>query len=242
MRLFQFFTLYLQRFQINNIYMTILIGMKKNVMKVAMMAMALMVTTSAHAQFDLGSIAGKVLGTATSSSENSSTGDLVSTLTTVFSSDKQANKNNIVGTWVYDEPAIVLTSGNFLSNAAYKIAANTAEKKLQKYLTKYGFASGTFSITFNEDGTCSETLKGKTFKGNWQIENEKLVLSISGVRALSITTQISGSEMQVVTDATKLLTLFKSFGSSSGSSELKTISSLLKGAKEMQLGLTLKKQ
>ncbi len=216
--------------------------MKKNVLKVAMMAIALMTTTSAHAQFDLGSIAGQVLGSISSGSENGSTDDLVSTLTTVFSSDKQANKNNIIGTWVYQEPAIVLSSGNFLSNAAYKVVANKAEKKLQDYLTKYGFTPGTFSITFNEDGTCSETLKGKTMKGNWKVENEKLVLTISGIKALSITTQISGSEMQVVTDATKLLTLFKSFGANSGNSELKTISSLLKGVKEMQLGLTLKRQ
>ncbi len=216
--------------------------MKKNVLKVAMMAIALMTTTSAHAQFDLGSIAGQVLGSVSSGSQNGSTDDLVSTLTTVFSSDKQANKENIIGTWTYQEPAIVLSSGNFLNNAAYKIVANKAEKKLQDYLTKYGFAPGTFSITFNEDGTCSETFKGKTMKGNWKVENEKLVLTISGIKALSITTQISGSEMQVVTDATKLLTLFKSFGANSGNSELKTISSLLKGVKEMQLGLTLKRQ
>ncbi len=216
--------------------------MKKNVLKVPLMAMALLMTTSAHAQFDLGSIAGQVLGSVTSGSENSSTDDLVSTLTTVFSSDKQANKNNIVGTWVYQEPAVVLSSGNVLGNVLYKTVANKAEKKLQNYLTNYGFTPGTFSITFNEDGTCSETLKGKTFQGNWQIQDKKLVLSIKTVKALSITTQISGGEMQVVTDATKLLTLFRSFGSSSGSSELKTISSLLKGVKEMQLGLTLKKQ
>ncbi len=221
--------------------------MKKNVLKMAMMALVLTTATNCYAQFDLKGLAGKVLGSSSSSASSSSssssnsTGNLISTLTTVFSKDKQADKNNIVGTWVYSEPAIVLSSSNFLSNAAYKVASNTAEKKIQSYLTKYGISPGTFSINFNEDGTCTETLKGKSVNGNWKIENEKLVLTIKGVKALSITTQISGNEMQLVTDATKLLTMFKSFGANSSNNEIKTVASLLKGASGMQAGVTLKK-
>ena len=222
--------------------------MKKNVIRMALMSLALTVATSAHAQIDLGDLAGKVLGGVTSSSASSQTsgqtesGGLMQTLTSVFSKDKQASANNIVGTWSYSEPAILLTSSNILSNAAYKIAANKAESKLQQYLSQYGFAPGSFTMTFNEDGTCVETLKGKSMKGKWQVKDSKLLLTIGGVKTLSITTQIDGNEMMLTVDATKLLNMFKSFGANSSNQELKTIASLLKGAKGMQAGITMKKQ
>ena len=182
------------------------------------------------------------MGSATSQSSGSSEGGLINTLTTIFSSNKQANENNIVGTWAYSEPAIVLNSGNFLTNTAYKVAANKVEKKLQTYLSQYGITPGTFSITFNADGTCVKTLKGKSAKGTWKIQDQKLLLTIGKIKTVKITTQISGNEMQLVTDATKLLQMFQSFGANSSNSNIKTVASLLKGVKEMQAGITMKKQ
>ena len=216
--------------------------MKKNVFRMALMSLALTVATSGHAQIDLGDLAGKVLGGVSSSASSQTSGQtenggLMQTLTSVFSKDKQASANNIVGTWSYSEPAILLTSSNILSNAA-----NKAESKLQQYLSQYGFAPGSFTMTFNEDGTCVETLKGKSMKGKWQVKDSKLLLTIGGVKTLSITTQIDGNEMMLTVDATKLLNMFKSFGANSSNNNLKTIASLLKGAKGMQAGITLKKQ
>ena len=188
--------------------------MKKNVLRMALMSLALTVATGGHAQIDLDDLAGKVLGGVSSSASSQTSGQtenggLMQTLTSVFSKDKQASANNIVGTWSYSEPAILLTSSNILSNAAYKIAANKAESKLQQYLSQYGFAPGSFTMTFNEDGTCVETLKGKSMKGKWQVKDSKLLLTIGGVKTLSITTQIDGNEMMLTVDATKLLNMFK---------------------------------
>lgn len=224
--------------------------MMKNVVRTVVIAMMLMTAGTANAQLDLKGLAEQVLGgssdkqttTDNSQSGSSSTGGLIQSLTSIFSKDKQAKANNIVGTWEYSEPAIVLNSGNLLTNAAYKLAANKIETKLQSYLTQYGIAPGTFSITFNQDGTCTETLKGKTVKGKWKIENQQLQLSIGSMPAVSITTQISGKEMMLVTDATKLLNMFQSFGANSSNSNIKTVATLLKGVKEMQAGITLKKK
>ena len=216
--------------------------MKKNVLKMAFMGMMLMTANGMSAQIDLKGLADQVLSSSSAQQGSNGSGDLIQNLTTVFSKDKQASKNNIVGTWSYTEPAIVLNSGNFLSNAAYKIAANKIENKLQSYLTQYGIKPGTFVITFKEDGTFTETLKGKEMSGKWEIQNEKLLLTIGKVKAVKITTQISGKEMQLVTDATKLLNMFQSFGANSSNSSIKTAAALLKGVKEMQAGITLKKQ
>ena len=163
-------------------------------------------------------------------------------LTSIFSSDKQATAEKLIGTWNYTEPAIVFTSDNILAKAASKIAANKVESKLQEQLSKYGIKPGTFTMTFNEDGTFTETLKGKTTKGTWQVKDSKLILSVVGIQALSITTQIDGKDLQFVTDATKLLNLFKTIGAKSSNSNIKTIASLMKSVKGMQAGITLKKQ
>lgn len=212
--------------------------MKKNVFKTATLGLMLMISVPASAQIDLGNVLNDVLG----SSNGQQVGDLVSNLTSVFSSNKQATAEKIVGTWAYSEPAIVFKSNNLLAKATSKLAANKIEKKLQEYLSKYGIEPGTFSMTFNEDGTFTETIKGKTAKGKWVVKNEKLVLTVGGVKALSITTQIDGKDLQFVTDATKLLNLFKAFGTNSSNSNLKMVSSLMKSVDGMQAGITLRKQ
>ena len=214
--------------------------MKKNLFKVAILGIAMLFSNNAQAQFNLGDVLGSVVKS-DSLDSSSSAGDLISGLTTVFSSSKQVTSQNIVGTWTYAEPAIVLESDNILSNAAYKLAANKVETTLQSYLTQYGFTPNTFQITFNEDGTFSETLKGQTFSGKWNVVDSKLQLSIATVQALSVTTQIDGNNMQLVTDATKLLTMLKSLGTNSNDSSIKTLTSMLEGAKGMQVGITLKK-
>ena len=204
--------------------------MKKNVLKVAVLSVMMMFSAQAGAQ-----TLGDVLGAF-------SNDNVASSLTSVFSSNKQATAEKLIGTWSYTEPAIVFTSNNLLAKAASKIAANKVESKIQEQLSKYGIAPGTFSMTFNEDGTFTETLKGKTTQGTWTIQDSKLVLSIVGVKALSITTQIDGKDLQFVTDATKLLNLFKTLGAKSSNSSIKTAASLMKSVNGMQAGITLHKQ
>lgn len=203
--------------------------MKKNVLKVAVLSVMMMFSAQAGAQ-TLGDVLGAL-----------SNDNVASSLTSVFSSNKQATAEKLIGTWSYTEPAIVFTSNNLLAKAASKIAANKVESKIQEQLSKYGIAPGTFSMTFNEDGTFTETLKGKTTQGTWTIQHSKLVLSIVGVKALSITTQIDGKDLQFVTDATKLLNLFKTLGAKSSNSSIKTAASLMKSVNGMQAGITLQR-
>ncbi len=202
-------------------------------MKAVMMMVMLMVGVSVQAQ-DISDVLNSVLG--------GSGDDAVSNLTSIFSSKKQATKENVIGTWSYTEPAIVFTSDNILAKAGSKIAANKLEKKIQEYLTRYGIKPGAFTMTFNEDGTFTETLNGKTVKGKWTVKDSKLMLTAAGVKSLAVTTQVSGKEMMFVTDATKLLNLFKTFGAKSSSSQIRTITSLMKSINGMQTGVTMRKQ
>ena len=207
--------------------------MKKNLCKMAALSVMMMFSAQSQAQ-SLGDVLNAI-----GSQQGSS---VAQGLTSIFSSDKQATAEKLIGPWNYTEPAIVFTSDNILAKAASKIAANKVESKLQEQLSKYGIKPGSFSMTFNEDGTFTETLKGKTTKGTWQVKDSKLILSVVGIQALSITTQIDGKDLQFVTDATKLLNLFKTIGAKSSNQNIKTIASLMKSVKGMQAGITMKKQ
>ena len=209
--------------------------MRKNLMRMMAAISLMLVVSNVNAQNDLQNILNGVLNGGQSE-------DIVSGITSIFSSDKQANKNNIIGTWSYTEPAIVFTSDNLLTKVAAKVAANKLEDKLQSYMTQYGIKPGTLVLTFNEDGTCTETLNRKTMKGKWEVKDSKLILTLGGIKALQITTQIDGKNMQFVTDATKLLKLFKSVGAKSTNKNIKTVTSLMKSVDGMQAGVTLKKQ
>jgi hypothetical protein len=213
--------------------------MKKFFLKSVVLGMMMVFGTNVTAQINLNDIIGAVTGNGESSS---STGDLISNLTSVFSSEKQASASNVIGTWVYQEPAVLFQSDNILTKAGAKIASNKIESKLQTYLTKYGITPGTMKMTFNQDGTFVETLKGKTIMGKWTVKDSKLYLTFANVKTVPVTTQISGKEMMFVTDATKLFYLVKGVASQSSNSNIKTITSLMNNVKGMQAGLTLKKQ
>ena len=209
--------------------------MKRNLIKLALICLTTFSTQSAGAQTDLGNILNNVLG------GNNSTSDVVSGLTSIFSSSKQATEKTIIGTWVYEEPAIVLQSDNVLTSAAAKLAAKKAETKLQEQLNKIGIKKGALTLTFNSDGTFSETFGSKSVSGTWSIKNSKLIMKHT-VRSTTLTTQVSGKELMFVTDASKLLKLFQTLGSNSTNSSISTVTSLMKKVKGMQCGITLVKK
>lgn len=208
--------------------------MKKNVITMALMSLMMLTAVNAQAQ-DLSGILNGVLG--------GGSDDLVSNLTSVFKSDKQANSNNIIGTWSYSEPAIVFTSSNVLTKVAAKVAAGKVEKKLQSYLDQYGLKKGAVTLTFKEDGTLTGTRNGKSLKGKWAVKDSKLQLTVAGIKTpLQLATQIDGKNLQFVTDATKLLNLFKTLGAKSTNKNIQTVTSLMKSVNGMQAGITLHKQ
>lgn len=219
----------------------------KKFFRLTAMCFMLLFVNGASAQIDLGGLLGGMLGGSSSSSSNSSgssTNDLISGLTSIFSSKKQASEKSIVGTWVYAEPAIVLKSDNILSNVAAKVAAGKIEDKLAGVLSKYGIKEGMLSITFNEDGTFTETIGKKTIKGKWTVKDSKLNLTFGTLKpkTIPITTQLEGNQLLFVTDASKLLDFVKNISSKSSNSNIKTITKLMDNVTGMQAGLTMKKK
>lgn len=188
----------------------------------------------------LGSLIGGILGAASGSS--STTGSILSGLSTIFNANKQATAEDLAGTWKYTEPAVVFTSENALSNIGGKMAAQAIEKQLQSKLEKYGIKKGAMKMTFDKDGNFTQTLAGKTLSGTYTIKNKQVVLSYGGtVKQIVGTTQVDGNDLLIVMDASKLLQYAKLLGTVSGSSTLQAASSLLNSVNGMKVGLKLNK-
>ena len=223
--------------------------MKKNVLiKTLVIALMLAGSATANAQIDLGSILGSLTGKSSSKENTSSTTNLLSGLTNIFSSEKQASKNNLVGTWEYSEPAIVFESDNLLAKAGASIASSKIEDKLQEQLSKFGFESGAFSITFNEDGTFSTSFNRTSFPGQYTFSQQEKTLELDYGRneklkgiALKTNVSVGTSSMQLLFNADKLLEFISKVTSSAGDSKLGALTSLLDQYDGMQIGFELKR-
>lgn len=222
--------------------------MKKLLFKSALLCAMMALTTPVSAQLNLGNILKGVVSGSTgsdssSSSSSDSKGGLLSGLTSIFSSSKVATKDKIIGTWVYDEPAVVMESSNALKNIGGKVVTAAIESKLDQQLQKYGFTKGMVTMTFDKDGNFTQTMKGKTLKGTYTIEDKSVVLKYGGkVSQVVGTTQIDGNSLLIVMDASKLLKYVNIIGKVSQNSTLKTASSLIGSMDGLECGLKLTKK
>ena len=103
------------------------------------------------------------------------------------------------------------------------------------------------TITFNEDKTCSYTIKGKKVEGTYEFDAEaKTVTIVAGKLKVKTTAHIVtlGSNMSFVFDADKILSVVKTItGVTSGlNKSASAVNKLLEQFDGMMVGFELKKQ
>jgi hypothetical protein len=226
--------------------------MKKFLVKGALLLTAFVFSAQADAQISFGDILKNVVSGTKDNTETtnqkSNTGDstqggLLSALTSIFSSDKVATEDKIIGTWVYEEPAVVLTGDNALKNIGGKLAASAVEGKLSEKLESFGIKKGCVTMTFSKDGNFTQTLMGKTLSGTYSIDDKNIVLKYGGrVSQIIGTTQLDGNNLLIVMDASKLLKYVNVLGDISQNTTLQTATSLLGSMDGLECGLKLVKQ
>ena len=198
---------------------------------------AMMSVGIANAQ--LGELLGKVAEKASSATSGNST---LNALTGIISSKLIPNSTQILGTWTYQEPAVMFTSDNALKNAASAVASKSIETKLQSYLSKVGITKGNMSITFKEDKTFTVNRKSKKVaSGTYTIDSTgDVTLKFKGRKnASKVTPQLNNGTLVVVMDATKLKTFMQNIGANV--SQLSTVVSLMKSMDGLLLGVRLEK-
>ena len=109
--------------------------MKKNMLKVALLALGMMVCGNANAQLSnvLKSVAGTAISKATG---NSTAGDVASDLIGNLLGTSKVSEKSLVGTWTYNQPCVAFESEDVLTTLGSSMVSKKVESTMQKGLTK----------------------------------------------------------------------------------------------------------
>ena len=159
--------------------------------------------------------------------------------------DKATTETSLIGTWDYVGPDCQLKGDDILKNIGGEAAGEEVEKKMEAIYAKAGL--NTIQYTFNEDKTCSYTIKGKKVNGTYEFDAEAKTVTIkAGKLGVKTTAHIVtlGSNMSFVFDADKILSVVKTITgvASKLNSSAATISKLTEQFNGMMIGFELKKQ
>ena len=159
--------------------------------------------------------------------------------------DKATTETSLIGTWAYVGPDCQLKGDDLLKNIGGDAAGVEIEKKMVPIYEKAGL--NTIQYTFNEDKTCSYTIKGKKVDGTYEFDAEaKTVTIVAGKLKVKTTAHVVtlGSNMSFVFDADKILSVVKTItGVTSGlNKSASTVNKLLEQFDGMMVGFELKKQ
>lgn len=205
--------------------------MKKNLLRMAFIALGIMVCNNANAQLEniLKSVAGEAAANVV--------GNLLGT--------NKVSEKSLVGTWSYNQPCVAFESENVLATVGSSMVSTKVEKTMQNGLTKVGFTSGKVVMTLKEDKTGIIKYNGKAVDVNWAVDGTNLKLTFPLLnKGVTMNAKLSGSELQVAMKSDKLLTLLNAITEKAGtvSSSLGTLNTLTKNVKGMYMGLKFTKK
>lgn len=156
------------------------------------------------------------------------------------------NESSIVGTWVYTGPSVAFESENLLAKAGGAVAAQSVASKVEPYYEKVGITSGSIVLKFNQDKTCSFSIKGKEHQGTYEYDPKDGTLKVSGsigiLKFPKCNASIKLNQMSLTFQTNYILSAIGFLGSSSQNSTLQTIGTISKQYDGMQTGLQFKKQ
>lgn len=205
--------------------------MKKNMLKMAFVALGMMVCGNANAQLEniLKSVAGEAAA---------------NVVRNLLGTSKVSEKS-LVGTWSYNQPCVAFESENVLTTVGSSMVSTKVEKTMQNGLTKVGFTSGKVVLTLKEDKTGIIKYNGKAVDVNWAVDGTNLKLTFPLLnKGVSMNAKLSGSELQVAMKSDKLLTLLNAITEKAGTvnSSLGTLNTLTKNVNGMYMGLKFTKK
>ena len=220
--------------------------MKKNIFSAVVLAAALsfiacgpMGTTTGSTSTTNTNAAGTDLATAGSSILGNLLGSLLSSTLT---------EQSFVGTWTYQAPQVRFESENLLAQAGGAVVASSIEQKLDSYLAKVGITKGVTTYTFKEDKTFLIATNGKTIaSGTYTYDRSSKILNLTGTLGLmnqNCTVGMDGTNLCLLYDADKLLSIMNTVGSALGKTDstLGSISSIFgQNYTGMKVGFSLSK-
>lgn len=166
--------------------------------------------------------------------------EAVSTVKGAFA-EKVATAETIIGTWVYKEPAVLVTSGRIIVKAIGNTSASKLENLLTNYFEKADITPENTYFTFNKDGTFIRCVAGHRAEGHWML-GDKLLLGIHNVQTASVTQHLEDGELTLVVAAGMIMNAMVSLGAIHDTTTNNAIVKLSKKLKGIEGGFTLVKK
>lgn len=153
---------------------------------------------------------------------------------------------NLVGTWTYTEPCVQFESQNLLTQAGGTSAATNLENRLVPIYRMVGISAGTMVFNFAGGGQCTYTINGRTMNGTYVFDYTAKTVTITSTGSqFSITAYvtISGNNMSLCFDSSRVLSLFSSFGNqyTTAGSTFGAISAISESFSGMKTGFKFKR-
>ena len=155
--------------------------------------------------------------------------------------EKVATAETIIGTWVYKEPAVMVTSGRIIAKAIGNASAGKLEKLLTNYFQKADINPQNTYFTFRKDGTFIRCVAGHKAEGHWML-GDKLLLGIHNVQTAAVTQHLENGELTLVVSAGKIMGAMVSLGAIHDTTTNNAIVKLSKKLKGIEGGFALEKK
>jgi len=183
-----------------------------------------------------------ILGTTGTGS--STTGETISDILGSIIGSVLGTTSTIYGTWSYTEPAVQFESESLLAKAGGVAASAKIVEEIKPYFEKAGIKEGKLTLVLNEDNTCTYTLGNKTYSGTFAYDEENSTVQIKG-SLMSFPTayvSLSGNNLALTFDSTKLLSLIQTIGTLRGTTSSTTLSTIASQYDGMKTGFAFTKQ
>lgn len=168
-------------------------------------------------------------------------GTLANAFTSVIGLDK-VTKAGLVGTWKYEGPGCAFTSENLLAKAGGEVAATKIEEELKPYFDKTGLTAANTYVTFNEDGTFKASVAGKSFSGNWTLEESSAKVTLKGMLlSVNCYAKREYGGIALLFESKKLLNVLQVLAAMSGNDTVQKVGELSKNYDGIRLGFDMKK-
>lgn len=193
--------------------------------------------------------ASKLGGGSSSDSGSSSSSDILSGLKGAVEgllTNNNLTEADLVGEYVYSAPAVSLQSENALQKIGGAAATGVIVDRLAPYYEKIGLTN--LAATFNDDGTCTFTVKKVTLSGTYAKNEEGgFTFSFKAAKAIPVGTMDAhvskvGSKLNITFDISKLISLLNAVASFTGQSSIQSIVQLLNSYDGLYAGFELQRR
>ena len=162
-------------------------------------------------------------------------------LQSVLGGNTKLTQKQLVGTWTYTRPGCAFTSEKLLAQAGGEVVASEIKTKLQPTYQKVGITASNTQVTFNQDGTFTAKIAGKSWSGKYTFDATNSKITMQGLLLnVNCYAKRNSDGIGLLFESKKLLTLLQTMSALSGNQTLQSVGELSKNYDGLRMGFDMK--